>query len=75
MQSERAKKHLVKTILGMEIPVDSADDNGKTALMEACDCGNNGMRNLLISRGANQQALDNDGRSIEYYKERPFWVP
>jgi hypothetical protein len=48
-------------------PNAASNKDGTTPLMRACQVGNAETARLLIERGASLDAVDKDGKSVEYY--------
>jgi len=48
----------VATLLDLGVPVDTPDDDGKTALHQAARCGRLGIARILLKRGADANAVD-----------------
>lgn len=54
---------LVRHLLDTGTPIDTRDEQGRTALMAAVSESNGYLVSMLLDRGADPNALDNDGDS------------
>ena len=58
---------VLKQLIAGGIPVDTTDDDGETALMEAADKGNLAAVQILLRNGAQVNLKDHDGKTALMY--------
>lgn len=68
------QSRLVRHLLDTGTPIDTRDEQGRTALMAAVSESNGYLVSMLLDRGADANALDNDGDSpLDIARYCPFF--
>lgn len=65
-------KLYIKTMIAHGLPINSADENGVTPLMMACQSGNINAVALLLSKKVNVNAHTNSGETALFYAIHPY---